>query len=138
MTDTIAFPGGVELRHIRIARPTRRLDDVVRFYRDVLGLPVIDSFRDHAGYEGVMLGLPGTRYHLEFTSREADAADPVPHGDDLLVLYCADERSFTALAQQVSQAGASPVAPENPYWSDKGLTLEDPDGRRIVICRPLE
>jgi catechol 2,3-dioxygenase-like lactoylglutathione lyase family enzyme len=141
MTESIEFPGGMKISQIRVARPTRRLDAVVRFYRDGLGLPVIDSFRDHAGYDGVMLGLPGTLYHLEFTSRGPDAAvpgDPVPDADDLLVFYCADGPTFTALAQQVKQAGAVQVAPDNPYWNDKGLTVADPDGRRIVICRPVD
>jgi hypothetical protein len=31
-----------------------------------LGLPEIGRFGGHAGYRGVLLGLPGLRYHLEF------------------------------------------------------------------------
>ncbi len=29
--------------------------------------------------------------------------------------------------------GIEPVAPANPYWLNKGLTFEDPDGWRIVV-----
>jgi hypothetical protein len=44
---------------VRFARPTDQLEDVLRFYEEGLGLRRIDSFEDHAGYGGVMLGLPG-------------------------------------------------------------------------------
>jgi hypothetical protein len=30
--------------------------------------------------------------------------------------------------------GYSPVEPENPYWSGKSVTFEDPDGWRVVLC----
>ena len=46
-------------RQVRVARPTDRLDAVVAFYRDGLGLPELFRFGDHDGYTGVILGLPG-------------------------------------------------------------------------------
>ncbi len=46
---------------LRVARHTERLDEVVAFYRDGLGLPEIGGFRDHDGYDGVFLAVPGTR-----------------------------------------------------------------------------
>ncbi|MCA9890680.1 MAG: VOC family protein, partial [Anaerolineae bacterium] len=52
---------------VRVARPTDQLEKVVAFYRDGLGLSVIGHFEDHAGYDGVMLGMPDANYHLEFT-----------------------------------------------------------------------
>ncbi|MDP6805495.1 MAG: hypothetical protein QF902_09215 [Rhodospirillales bacterium] len=30
--------------------------------------------------------------------------------------------------------GFKAVAPEYPYWLDKAVTFEDPDGRRVVLC----
>jgi hypothetical protein len=38
---------------LRIARHTERLDELVAFYRDGIGLTEIGSFRDHDGYSGV-------------------------------------------------------------------------------------
>src|SRR4029079_7920781 len=67
------WPGGLPVTQVRVARPTDKLDDVVHFYRTDLGLPELDRFSGHAGYEGVMLGLPGTDHHLEVT-----AGDPTP------------------------------------------------------------
>ena len=64
------WPAMLPVRYVRIARPTDQLDVVVRFYREGLGLPELDRFAGHAGYRGVLLGLPGTQYHLEFTQHE--------------------------------------------------------------------
>ena len=38
------------VRQVRIARPTDQLDEVVRFYREGLGLPELDRFTGHVGY----------------------------------------------------------------------------------------
>ena len=56
------------LNALRVARHTERLDEIVAFYRDGLGLEEIGGFRDHQGYDGVFLALPGTGAHLEFTA----------------------------------------------------------------------
>jgi hypothetical protein len=54
---------------LRFARPTSRLDAVVHFYRDCLALDELSRFEDHAGDDGVMLGLPDASCHLEVTQR---------------------------------------------------------------------
>jgi ribosomal protein S18 acetylase RimI-like enzyme len=117
------------LSALRVARHTERLDEIVAFYRDGLGLPEIGGFRDHDGYDGVFLELPGSRAHLEFTSGGGEGA-PVPHPESLLVLYMGDEGTA---AELVARLGAEPVAPANPYWAAHGVTLEDPDGFRVVL-----
>jgi catechol 2,3-dioxygenase-like lactoylglutathione lyase family enzyme len=53
---------------IRIARPTRNLESMKRFYCEGLGLKVIGEFSDHAKYSGLMIGLPTWNVHLEFTT----------------------------------------------------------------------
>ncbi|MDQ3818234.1 MAG: VOC family protein [Acidobacteriota bacterium] len=117
----------------RIARPTARLDEVVRFYRDGLGLEVIGSFEGHAGYSGVMLGLPGHEYHLEFTSHAASSPCPAPTKDNLLVFYIPDREAIERLTARLNGMGYRAVEPENPYWLEKGTTFEDPDGWRVVL-----
>jgi hypothetical protein len=59
---------------LRVARPSDDLNAVVRFYRDGLGFEVLYEFRDHDGFDGVMLGRRGTAYHLEFTQRAGHRA----------------------------------------------------------------
>ena len=78
---------GSPVTQVRIARPTDRLAEVARFYRDALGLEQIDSFEGHAGYDGVMLALPGRRDHLEFTHYTSGSLCPAPTKDNLLVYF---------------------------------------------------
>jgi catechol 2,3-dioxygenase-like lactoylglutathione lyase family enzyme len=114
---------------LRVARHTERLDELVAFYRDGLGLVEIGGFRDHAGYDGVFLEVPGTGAHLELTAGGGHGA-PTPHPESLLVLYLGDRAAVDAI---VARAGAEPVAPANPYWAEHGVTLADPDGFRVVL-----
>lgn len=53
---------------VRVARHTDRLAEIVRFYRDGLGLREIGHFEDHDRYDGIFLALTGTETHLEFTT----------------------------------------------------------------------
>ncbi|WP_373044313.1 VOC family protein [Vulgatibacter sp.] len=137
MNERIEAPqlAGITLAQIRVARPTDRLEEVVAFYRDGLGLQEIGRFTGHEGYDGVMLGLPGRTYHLEFTQHEGGSPGPAPSRDNLLVFYVPDEGGFDRLVERLRSRGHEPVEPENPYWKDKSLTFEDPDGWRLVICR---
>ena len=114
---------------LRVARHTERLDALVRFYRDGLGLTELGGFNDHDGYEGVFLEVPGTGAHLELTAGGVHGG-PVPHPESLLVLYLGDEDAVRTVADRL---GADPVAPANPYWAEHGLTFEDPDGFRVVL-----
>ena len=114
---------------VRFARHTDRFDQVVAFYRDGLGLPEIGRFEGHDGYDGVFLDLPGTGAHLELT-RGGEHGAPEPHPESLLVLYLGSEE---AVAEIVLRLGAEPVEPANPYWGENGVTIEDPDGFRVVL-----
>ncbi len=76
---------------IRVARPTDRLDEVVRFYTEGLDLKEIGSFEGHAGYDGVLIGLPGSEYQLEFTTHAEGSPGAEPSRDNLLVFYVGDE-----------------------------------------------
>jgi catechol 2,3-dioxygenase-like lactoylglutathione lyase family enzyme len=114
---------------VRIARHTVRLEEVVAFYRDGLGLPELGRFTGHEGYDGVFVDLPGTGAHLEFTAGGQEGA-PAPHPESLLVLYLGSSKAVDAA---VERAGVAPVGAANPYWDSNGVTLEDPDGFRVVL-----
>jgi catechol 2,3-dioxygenase-like lactoylglutathione lyase family enzyme len=128
-----AWPPHLPVRAVRVARPTDRLDEVVRFYRDALGLEQIGSFSGHAGYDGVMLGLPGEALHLELTSHAEGSPCPAPTRDNLLVLYLEDRAAVDAVAARLAALGHPAVEPENPYWRSRSVTVEDPDGWRVVL-----
>lgn len=125
---------GATVTQIRVARPTDRLEEVAAFYRDGLGLPELLRFRNHAGYDGVVIGLPGKTYHLEFTRRSDGSPCPAPSADNLLVLYVPDPSQLAALCARLARHHCEPVAPLNPYWLDRSVTFSDPDGWRVVLC----
>jgi len=118
---------------VRIARPTDRLDDVVQFYAGALGLPVLRRFHT-GGYSGVLLGLPETQVHLEFTHEENGSPCPAPTQDNLLVIYFDDHGKYSQVLEQVKSHGHAPVTPLNPYWAEgRSETFQDPDGWRVVL-----
>lgn len=129
------WPAQLPVRQVRIARPTDRLEEVVRFYRDGLGLAEIDRFEGHDGFSGVMLGLPGSEYHLEFTTHIDGSPGEAASGENLLVLYFGSASEAAAVAERLAGLGHGPVGPENPFWEKVGaVTVEDPDGWRVVLA----
>ena len=130
---TNEWPKDLPISQVRIARPTDKLEEVLRFYSEGLGLKIVGSFREHDGYSGYMLGLPGTDYHLEFTQHAAGSPCPAPSNDNLLVLYIPEKAAVERIAARLSALGYPSVEAENPYWSEKGVTIEDPDGWRVVL-----
>lgn len=129
------WPRHLPVSQVRIARPTDRLDEVVGFYRDGLGLPEIGSFQGHAGYDGVIVGLPDAHYHLEFTRHGRGSPGPAPSNDNLLVLYLPGPGVVDKVAARLERRGHRPVEPANPYWKAIGITFEDPDSWRVVLVR---
>lgn len=120
---------------VRIARPTTQLKKVVEFYERGIGLRRIGEFHNHAGYSGVMLGLPNADYHIEFTENSyADNKLPKPDEDALLVFYIPDKETIGRLVVKLGALGYFPVAPANPYWEYNAVTIEDPDGWRVVFA----
>jgi catechol 2,3-dioxygenase-like lactoylglutathione lyase family enzyme len=119
--------------HLRVTRPTDDLEAVTRFYRDGLGLEVIDSFADHAGFDGVMLGHAGGTYHLEFTHQHGHSVGRAPTPDNLLVFYLPDRIEWEQAVQRMIDRGYSPQPSYNPYWDVNVKTFEDPDGYRVVL-----
>jgi len=132
--DGDRWPASLPARQVRFARPTDRLDEVVRFYRDGLGLSELFRFEGHAGYDGVMLGLPDAGYHLEFTSHVDGSPCPAPTRDNLIVFYLDGGDEVRAVAERLAGFGYTAVEPENPYWAESGaVTIPDPDGWNIVL-----
>ncbi|MGB8543461.1 MAG: VOC family protein [Candidatus Acidiferrales bacterium] len=130
---TNEWPKDMPVRQVRIARPTDKLEEVLRFYSEGLGLKIVGSFAEHKGYTGYMLGLPGSDYHLEFTQHAAGSPCPAPSRDNLLVFYIPDQAAIGRIAARLSGLGYRAVEAENPYWNKKSITIEDPDGWRVVL-----
>src|SRR3954471_23632213 len=119
--------------HLRIARASDHLPAVVEFYRDGLGFELLSEFKDHDGFDGVMLGHKGAGYHLEFTRKAGHRAGRAPTEENLLVFYLPDSGQWAAAVARLQALGHEPVRSFNPYWDRKGKTFADPDGYRVVL-----
>lgn len=119
--------------HLRIARPTTRLDEVVDQYVQGLGMNLFFRFQDHDGYDGVMAGWEGQDYHLEFTTHVAHPVGPPPDDEHLLVFYFPETGEWEQVCQNMVAAGFQQVPSRNPYWDVSGKTFLDLDGYRVVI-----
>ncbi|MFE2184069.1 VOC family protein [Streptomyces sp. NPDC059455] len=123
--------------HIRIARPSRDLAAAERFWCAGLGLSVVYRAEggDRAGeHDLLMVGRPDASWHLELVHEAAHPVEPRPTEEDLLVIYL-DEPVPEELVDRLIQHGGTRVTSPNPYWNEWGVTIEDPDGYRLVLCR---
>jgi len=118
---------------LRVARPTDNIDALLPFYCDGLGLKVLYRFENHDGFDGVMVGAPGSHYHFEFTRARGHAAGRAPSKDTLLVFYLPDEGEWREAVGRMKRAGFEALPAFNPYWDARGVTFEDADGYRVVL-----
>jgi catechol 2,3-dioxygenase-like lactoylglutathione lyase family enzyme len=119
--------------HLRIARPVSDLAKSTDIYCRGLGLRVLEKFENHEGFDGVMLGGAGVRYHFEFTHCRNRPVIPAPTPEDVVVLYIPAETEWKARCASMLAAGFRQVASFNPYWNISGRTYEDSDGYRVVL-----
>ncbi|MFF8960306.1 VOC family protein [Streptomyces sp. NPDC014894] len=132
---TEIWPEHLPVGAIRFARPTGRFDDVLAFYREDLGLPVIASWRDHDGYDGAVFGLPGAAAQMEITQHGSPPRVPEPDPENQLVLYLRGADARDTIAARLMERGHRPVEAANPYWTRYGAVLfQDPDGWMVVLA----
>src|SRR6201995_5831693 len=91
---------------IRFARRSAHFEPTVRFYRDLVGLPLCATFGDSYGSTGAIFGLPGSS--LTFEIVKADAPVPVDAGEQLC-LYFPDAAAQQNATARLSAAGIQPA-----------------------------
>jgi YycE-like N-terminal domain/YycE-like C-terminal domain len=119
--------------HLRIPRPVSDIDRITLMYCAGLDLRVLMAFEDHQGFDGVILGNPGTTYHFEFTYCGNHPVPPAPTPEDLVVLYVSNTKEWREGCIRMEAAGFERVASTNPYWEVRGRTFQDHDGYRVVL-----
>ncbi len=118
---------------VRIARPVGDLRRAREMYCRGLGLRVLGSFEDHAGFDGVMLGLEEGNVHFELTRCASHPVAPSPSPEDLAVFYLPSPEEWRLACARMIAAGFREVRSFNPYWERCGRTFEDLDGYRTVL-----
>ncbi|HMF83348.1 MAG TPA: VOC family protein [Acidimicrobiia bacterium] len=129
MTPT--WPDHLRVGALRVVRASANYDATIDFYRDVVGLAVIDEFHGSYGEDGTIFGMPHAETHLEIVraqrpGRSIDAFDQ-------LVFYMQDQAAVEEATQRLLDHGARPEQEQHPYWEENGgVTFRDPDGRGLI------
>jgi catechol 2,3-dioxygenase-like lactoylglutathione lyase family enzyme len=125
------WPEHLPVGAVRVGRTSAHYDQTVQFYRDLVGLPVLERFKGSFGEDGTIFGLPDTASHLEIV-RSPEPAVPVDRIDSL-VFYLPDMAARERLVARMAAAGLE-AAPQHLYWqANGGVTYRDPDGREVVF-----
>jgi hypothetical protein len=95
---------------IRFGRRSARFAESVDFYRNLIGLPVHETFADSYQTTGVIFGLPGASLTLEIVKSEEPA--PVDQHDQLC-LYFPTQQAQDDARHRLTAAGAAPI-PSHP------------------------
>jgi hypothetical protein len=122
------WPAHLPVGALRVVRWSARYDQTVIFYRDIIGLPVLETFQDSYGLDGTILGLPGGAVHLEIV-RLRDGQYPVP-GLDQLVLYLPDAAARERITARLAAAGVEPAAQIDYLQANGGVTYRTRTGAK--------
>jgi hypothetical protein len=116
---------------LRFARRSAHFEETVRFYRDLVGLPLCATFEKSFGSTGAIFSLPRSGLTFEIV----EAAEPVAvDRHEQLCLYFPDAVAQQRATSRLAASGAEPVD-SHPYWAATGaLTYRDPDGREVVFA----
>ena len=118
----------------RYARHTEDLLRMELFYTRVVGLDKLGEFENHQGYNGIILGLAGIDWQLEFTTSSQKPQRKFDD-DDTLVFYLRTEDEFIGARKRIADSGVSTEIPRNPYWSANGIMISDPDGHHVIFTQ---
>ena len=122
---------------LRLALTVENFDDALAFYRDQLGLEVLDMWVA-PGSKGVI--LDAGRATLELLDEgQAQAVDEIEVGRRVagpvrVALRVADS---AALADRLEASGATRIGgPVETPWHDVNVRLEAPDGLQLTLFSP--
>jgi catechol 2,3-dioxygenase-like lactoylglutathione lyase family enzyme len=117
---------------IRFARRSSNFEETVRFYRELVGLPLFETFEASYGSNGAIFGLPSWNLTMEIV--EAADSGVAVDAHEQLCLYFPDRGAQQAAIARLEAAGVEHV-PQHPYWEAMGaVTYRDPDGREVVFA----
>lgn len=128
------------IRELRLALTVENYDELLRFYRDVFGLPVIEAWDNPTG-RGAVLDAGHATLELLSTD-QADLIDRVEVGETgvsgpvRLALEVADSE---ATAGALVEGGAERVGgPVVTPWRHLNVRLRAPDGMQLTLFTVLD
>jgi catechol 2,3-dioxygenase-like lactoylglutathione lyase family enzyme len=127
------------VHELRVALTAEDYDRTLAFYRDVLGLPLLETW-DEAGGRGAV--LDAGRATLEVLSAShADLVDRIETGEPIgtRVRLALEVDDSAETAEKLVAAGAELVGgPVVTPWAHRNVRLRDPDGMQLTLFTVLD
>ena len=127
------------VRELRLALTVENYDEAVAFYRDVLGLPLLESW-DEPGGSGAV--LDAGRATLELLSvPQAELVDEVEVGSRVAgpVRIALEVADSAETAQRLVAGGAEALAePVVTPWRHRNVRVRAPDGMQLTLFTVLD
>jgi catechol 2,3-dioxygenase-like lactoylglutathione lyase family enzyme len=127
------------VRELRVAVTAENYEEALAFYRDALGLPVVESWENEGGSGAV---LDAGRATLEVLSRsqveyvDEIEAGGIPSGP---VRFALEVQDSVAAAERLEAAGAERVGgPVVTPWRHRNVRLRAPDGMQLTLFTILD
>ena len=124
---------------LRLALTVENFDEALAFYRDQLGLEMLDMWVA-PGARGVILDAGRATLEL-FDEGQAQMIDEVEVGRRVAgpVRIALRVPDSAAAAAKLEQAGATRLGgPVETPWRDKNVRLEAPDGMQLTLFSALD
>jgi lactoylglutathione lyase len=126
------------VHELRVALTVDDYNEALRFYRDALGLPVLEEWEQPEG-SGVV--LDAGRATLELLSRpQAELVDDVEVGRRVAgtVRLALEVDDSTAASEDLVAAGGELLGgPVLTPWSHRNVRLQAPDGMQLTLFTVL-
>jgi methylmalonyl-CoA/ethylmalonyl-CoA epimerase len=127
------------VRELRIAVTVEGYEQALAFYRDALGLPVLESWDTEEGSGAV---LDAGRATLELLSRQqSELVDRVEVGERTsgAIRFALEVDDSAATADRLVAAGAEQVGgPVVTPWNHRNVRVRAPDGMQLTLFTVLD
>jgi lactoylglutathione lyase len=127
------------VRELRVAVTAENYEEALAFYRDALGLPVVESWENEGGSGAV---LDAGRATLEVLSRsQVEYVDEIEAGGTPSgpVRFALEVQDSVAAAERLEAAGAERVGgPVVTPWRHRNVRLRAPDGMQLTLFTILD
>jgi lactoylglutathione lyase len=127
------------VHELRVAVTVEDYPEALRFYRDALGLPVVDEWE---GPDGSGAVLAAGRATLELLSKpQAELVDRIEVGERVAgpVRLALEVEDSAATAETLAGAGAELIGgPIVTPWSHRNVRLRAPDGMQLTLFSVLD
>jgi catechol 2,3-dioxygenase-like lactoylglutathione lyase family enzyme len=128
---------------LRLVLETDDLDAALAFYRDTLGLPLLEAYQADGDARVAILGIPTAT--LELANRAqidyidtVEVGHPSSHPYPLRLRVAFEVADAAAAAEAMAAGGAELVAaPTRTPWNSLNARLEGPDGLQLTAFQEL-